>query len=511
MTDTPTLPRSSSSNGAPASTPRTNPILIQGGMGVALSSWRLARAVASQGHLGVVSGVAIGNVLAIRLRRGDEDSLRVLRTFPDPTVSREIEEKYFRPAGTCAPQRSALTEMWSLEPTRRNERLTVAGAFVEVALAREGHGNAVGINLLEKIALPNLASLYGAMLAGVDTVIMGAGIPLRIPGALDALSRHEKASYPIHVHDAAKTDDFRIRFDPMATFPDWTARPALVRPRFLPIVSSNALALALLKRADGKVDGFVIEAPTAGGHNAPPRGNVELNQEGEPIYGPRDAVDLNKMKDLGLPFWLAGSRGNPDGLRQAQALGAVGIQVGTAFAICRESGMEPTLRRRILAEARAGHMRVRTDPLASPTGFPFKVALVEGTVSDPAVMNARERVCNIGVLREPFKRADGSIGYRCAAEPVSQFVAKGGKLEDTVGRACLCNGLTATVGLALATRAGGLEPPIVTAGDDLREVAQFLPPGQDDYSAADVISYLMRGHTTAAADVPTATSRVAAE
>ena len=32
------------------------PVIIQGGMGVGVSGWRLARAVAERGHLGVVSG-----------------------------------------------------------------------------------------------------------------------------------------------------------------------------------------------------------------------------------------------------------------------------------------------------------------------------------------------------------------------------------------------------------------------------------------------------------------------
>ena len=38
---------------------RNLPVLIQGGMGVAVSDWRLARAVAQSGNLGVVSYAAI--------------------------------------------------------------------------------------------------------------------------------------------------------------------------------------------------------------------------------------------------------------------------------------------------------------------------------------------------------------------------------------------------------------------------------------------------------------------
>lgn len=72
--------------------------------------------------------------------------------------------------------------------SRARQRVTVAAAFVETWLAREGHDGDVGMNLLTKVQLPNLPTLYGAMLAGVATIIMGAGIPREIPGALDALS-----------------------------------------------------------------------------------------------------------------------------------------------------------------------------------------------------------------------------------------------------------------------------------------------------------------------------------
>ena len=44
------------------------PKIIQGGMGVGVSSWRLARAVSALGQLGVVSGTALDQVLARRLQ-----------------------------------------------------------------------------------------------------------------------------------------------------------------------------------------------------------------------------------------------------------------------------------------------------------------------------------------------------------------------------------------------------------------------------------------------------------
>ncbi len=70
-----------------------------------------------------------------------------------------------------------------------------------------------------------------------------------------------------------------------------------------------------------------------------------LSDSGEPVYGPRDVVNLDKIAGLGLPFWLAGSYGSPERLREALAQGASGIQVGTAFALSKESGLDPDVRR----------------------------------------------------------------------------------------------------------------------------------------------------------------------
>ena len=158
--------------------------------------------------------------------------------------------------------------------------------------------------------------------------------------------------------------------------------PQLERPKFLAIVSSNTLATTMLRRATGRVDGLVIESPIAGGHNAPPRGKLVLNENGEPVYGERDQVDLAGLRALGVPFWLAGGYGNARGLRFALDEGAAGVQVGTAFAFSEESGMRPDLKNELISQAVTGSGVVFTDPVASPTGFPFKVAQLSGSYSD---------------------------------------------------------------------------------------------------------------------------------
>ncbi len=142
---------------------------------------------------------------------------------------------------------------------------------------------------------------------------------------------------------------------------------------FLAIVASTTLAVMLAKKSTGRVDGFVVEGHRAGGHNASPRGALRTNSRGEPIYGERDEVDLSAFRKLGLPFWLAGSYGTPEKLAKALAEGAEGIQIGTAFAFCEESGTGAAIKRKVIHESRNGTTDVFTDPAASPTGFPFKV------------------------------------------------------------------------------------------------------------------------------------------
>ena len=327
------------------------PPVIQGGMGVAVSGWRLARAVARLGGLGVVSGTALAHVLSRRLQSGDPDGhmRRGLALFPDAAMVERALEAHYVPGGKPPEAPFRTLPLPSHRPPPALVELIVLAAFVEVSLAKQGHTNPVGINLLEKIQLPTLPSLYGAMLAGVDVVIMGAGIPRQIPGALDAFARGEAAELALSVEGTLPGETFPLRFDPAAFWGAafWgaafrgTTPPRLERPAFLAIVSSEPLARALARKANGRVDGFIIEAPSAGGHNAPPRGPLTLTSTGEPLYGERDKVDLAGMQALGLPFWLAGSCGREGLLRSAQARGAAGIQVGTAFAFCEESGIDP--------------------------------------------------------------------------------------------------------------------------------------------------------------------------
>ncbi len=462
------------------------PPIIQGGMGVGVSGWRLARAVSQQGQLGVVSGTAMDLLLARKLQLGDEGGhlRRALAAFPYPEIAARLLERYFIPGGKAEDAPFKTTPMISHEPGRATRELGIASSFVAIYLAKEGHPGVVGLNLLEKIQTPTLMALYGAILAGVDVVLMGAGIPRQIPKILDDFAAGKPAEMKLDVTGA--TEPVFIRVDPS----DLGPVPSLKRPIFLAIVSSPVLAENLRRKASGRVDGFVVEAPTAGGHNAPPRGPMQLTPAGEPIYGERDRIDPAKFAQIGLPFWLAGGYGRFGKLREAQSLGAHGIQVGTAFAFCEESGFAPEIKTAILAAVKREDLKIHTDALASPTGFPFKVAQVEGSIAKEDVYQDRCRVCDLGVLRETYQKPDGGVGFRCAAEPEDIYVSKGGDLSQTVGHKCLCNSLCASAGIG-QVRDGVVEAQLITIGDDVSAVRELLRDGKDNYSAAEVIERLL--------------------
>ena len=476
----------------------SNPLIIQGGMGIGVSNWTLARAVSRLGQLGVVSGTAVDTVLVRRLQDGDPGAhmRRAMAAFPIPGVAEQVLRRYFVLGGREGRASYKLLPLYKQAVSLARQQVTMLANFVEVWLAKEGHDGVVGINLLTKVQMPNLPSIYGAMLAGVDHVLMGAGIPREIPGVLDALAQHRPVQLKLDVEGPAVVEPAVLTFDPLAHWP--TPPEPIARPKFIAIVAASSLAATLARKATGRVDGFVVEGPTAGGHNAPPRGEARFTIEGEPVYGDRDVVDLAKMRELDIPFWLAGGTGTPAALTSALVAGAAGVQVGTLFAYCVESGLAPDLKTGVLAGVADGTVRVRTDPRASPTGFPFKVVEV---AEMPRQDDRRVRLCDLGYLRVGYRTPTGTLGYRCPAEPVDAYVAKGGKLADTEGRRCLCNGLAANVGQP-QPRGDTDELPLLTSGDDLTTLASFTG-GRTSYGVADVVEYLLAG-AAAGADAASA-------
>lgn len=469
------------------------PKIIQGGMGIGVSNWNLAKAVSKLGELGVISGTALDQVLARRLQDGDlcGDARRALASFPFPQMAQRVLDTFFVEGGKKSDSPYKISGgVLSIKNSKWFDELCIVANYVEVFLAREGHSNPVGINYLEKIQLPHLPSLYGALLAGVGVVIVGAGIPMEFSGVIERMIKHEHSEYTLSVQGALPETDCKRYFNPAEYIEEGVSVSELQRPSFLPIISSDSLATMLLRKSEGTVDGFVVETSIAGGHNAPPRGRMSLDANGEPIYGPRDVCKLEKLRKIGKPFWLAGGYGTPEGFKVAMDEGAAGIQVGTPFALCEESGVTTELRHKLVQLALNGKAKVFTDPQASPAGFPFKVAQIDGTVSDKDLDSKRTKVCDMGYLRTAYQQDDGDIGWRCPAEPDEAFIAKGGSPDDIAGCTCICNSLFATIGLGQTFADGSKALPVVTLGDDFDKVHRICKDGSLDYSAADVIAYL---------------------
>ena len=474
-----------------------HPTIIQGGMGVAVSSWRLANAVARAGQLGVVSGTGLDGVVARVLQDGDPGGhvRRALAHFPVPEIADRVMNAYYLPEGRAEGQPYRPHPTLTIAPTRAAIELSLVGNFAEVWLAKEGHDGVVGINFLQKIQTATLSATLGGMLAGVDYVLMGAGIPKEMPRVLTEFAAGRPGRMTIEVDNQTKIHTAVL--DPVTFLGE--PLPPMKRPEFLAIISLHVLGGYLARDPEIRPDGFVVEGPVAGGHSAPPRGKLILDELGQPIYSPKDDADIAKMVALGLPFWMAGAWSTPERVAEAIKAGAQGVQCGTIFALASESGLTDAIRGQLLEELRAGTLQVKNDALASPTGFPFKVARLDGTLSEQEVYEARNRICDLGYLRQPAETPDGKVVYRCASEPVHMYVKKGGDIAETVGRKCLCNALFANIGMPQRRKDGYVEDPAITLGSDLTGARGLLAEHPAGWTGTEAVTYLLRDAATGAA------------
>ncbi len=504
--------------------------LIQGGMGAYVSNWRLARVVAAERPgvtAGTVSGTGLDVVYTRLLQLGDPGGhlRRALAAFDTKfgiTIGSRICDSFFIEGGKSPSARFKNAPMQIVHAQDGSDNIPMPGSqpgqvaltldgeivelliatgFAEVWLAKEGHAGNIFINFLKKIELPLVYTLYGAMLADVDGVLVGAGNPDGLPAICSHLAAHEFVSIDLSVLYRELGESFCVPFDPRHVADGKLARDPLRRPAFLAIVSLETLVQALAQSSSGPPDGFIIEHHTAGGHNAGPQGPLVMDSRGQPVYGALDEPNLQAIQQVGLPFWLAGGYGSHAKLQQALAAGAAGVQVGTLFALAEESGMKSIYRNAILHE-----LKTRTDDaalvqttLVSPTGFPFKVVQLKDTLADDGVYAARPRVCDIGLLQQlglskPDAAGNRRLFQRCPSAPVEGFVNKRGLERNTIDRRCLCNGLLSCVGLGQTGERKGErveEPAIVTLGNHLDGVRRLSRNGQISYWARDAVSDIL--------------------
>ena len=125
------------------------PTIIQGGMGIAVSSWQLAKEVSIAGELGVISGTAIDSVVARRLQDGDltGDIRRAMAAYPHQETIKEIMDRFFIEGGREDGKPYLDVPKLSIKGNLFSNKLLAVASFVEVWLAKEGHNGLIGMNI----------------------------------------------------------------------------------------------------------------------------------------------------------------------------------------------------------------------------------------------------------------------------------------------------------------------------------------------------------------------------
>lgn len=487
--------------------------VLLGGMGVGISSPELAKAVALAGKgrtAGITSATVAAHMAMSKLVNEDSGYLRALDAFEKliPEAGAYIREWVSeKMRNKCMPIGIPL---YSRSISPRRTWANIFGGFAVTFLASEGHEYPIGVNVLEKVQHPHLEHFMGVLLAfslrspnALSFIIAGAGLPWQFPRVLRDLAQFRSATYEVDCLVVKDGKEARSTRQEVFTLSEHTAQFScetrnnlasleLTAPPVIAIVTMFTAASILEKKSDGEIAGYVVENERAGGHNAPPR-------DGR-AYGPKDTMDVGKLQALHKPFWFAGDWGSPEGLKAAQDAGAVGIQCGSLFSLAEESGFLPEIKRRLVQAIENDELHVERDDRASPTGFPFNVVHLEGTTGDPDVAKDWKRSCDVGHLRVEVQDSEGKTSYRCSAEPVHNYVQKGGKEEDTVGRQCLCRQLLAAGGFEHHLRRDYRDQLIATFGlGGAAQVARFLKHSgttstrMDRYTAKKVVSFLLGG------------------
>jgi hypothetical protein len=241
--------------------------VLVGGMGVDISSVELVSTVASDpsGRFsGSLSATGLTDVYARLLQLGDDGGVvrKAFDAFRDlvPSLADDVERlyrKYYVPGGKGPTEMLKGFSIAGPTPPRDVQIFTVLATYAHVwrtkALAPH---RPVGVNFLRKIERMLLYGLYGAMLAGADWVVVGAGDPGDVPGILDDLARNQPVALPIKVATVPH-GEHTIRFDPRELVgPDL---PPPARPAFLAIARPRPWRP--IRRPDPKVSWWRARRP----------------------------------------------------------------------------------------------------------------------------------------------------------------------------------------------------------------------------------------------------------
>jgi len=306
--------------------------VLQGGMGVGVSLYPLAGAVAIQGGLGIISSAGIDEIVSKR------DGKKV-----------------------------GIYEAVRIE--------------IEKAKIESGGNGAIGINVMVALIDDYEDTICAAIDAGVDAIISGAGLPLRLPSIKP---------------------------------PGHTA--------LIPIISS-ARALELIVRGWEKKhyrpDAVVLEGPLAGGHLGFKYGEIEDPAfELENLLFP--VLDV-ASKHGNFPVIVAGGIYTHEDIVRFLAMGAKGVQMGTRFLATVESSATPTYKQAVISAKKEDILVVSHPDIlpASPCGLPFRI-----TTSSPAYTAKRIPKCSRGyLLQKGFCKAANNTEFLCVC---SELMASAG-------------------------------------------------------------------------------------
>jgi nitronate monooxygenase len=329
-------------------------------MGVGVSLHPLAGAVAREGGLGVVSSAAIDRMVSKRLGR----------------------------------------------------KLSTYEAVREEIAASRSQGGLAGINVMVALQRDYADSVRGAIDAGADAIISGAGLPTTLP-----------AIQP----------------------PGDTA--------LIPIVSSARALEIICKRWEKlgyRPDAVVLEGPLAGGH---------LGFKFEEVGLPSNALEalLPAVKDMArrygdFPVIAAGGIFTHEDIVSILRQGADGVQMGTRFLATEESSADAAYKQAVV-DATQEDILVARDP-GSPCGLPFRV-LKQSPMFRAALEGKRKPACDKGYVL--LKDGDGKF-KRCLAR------------EEGSHHFCICNGLLSAAGYNPED-----EEPLYTVGSSAHRVEGVVP------------------------------------
>ncbi len=329
--------------------------------------WALARAVSRLDNSAWFSGTALAVVLARRLQLGDPGGeLRLaLSRFPFPEMADRVLADFFIPHGKPADAPFKLTPMPTLQPRPGLVELTVVANFVEVFLARQGHSGPVGINYLEKIQLPTLASLSGRCSRAWTMCSWGRGFPAPFPASWTRLPAANRLNCAWNVEGALPGEDHFTTFDPQAFCRAAPRRSSNVRS-FSASCHRRRWPLPWRKRPAGGWTASSSRVPPLAATMRPPRGPLQLSAKpASRFYGERDVPELEKIRALNRPFWMAVLMA---GLASWRRRNGWAPRASSGHRVClrEESGLDHAdLKRQVLELSRQGRAKV----FHRPAGF----------------------------------------------------------------------------------------------------------------------------------------------